>query len=210
MTGAIAAALADLTLRAWQPAVEFGLLLADPIYWGRGVPRGDGHAVLVLPGLLGGDAYLEPLRRWLQRVGYVPVASGLDRNPGWSEELVRELGERADRAHGRSRRPITIVGHSMGGILARSIAIRRSRTTAHVIALGSPLMLARQPLPDAVRFTSIYSRDDRIVRYPGAVARDPNARNFEVRGSHIGLAGNPEVYRRLAEILPAAPGARSP
>ena len=78
---------------ALLPAAEFGLLLADPIYWGVGGPRGDRHSVLVLPGLFAGDGYLEPLHRWLLRVGYTPVRSGLKRNPGWSD------------CRGRHRRP---------------------------------------------------------------------------------------------------------
>ncbi|HEY7294163.1 MAG TPA: hypothetical protein VH916_03935, partial [Dehalococcoidia bacterium] len=55
------------------PALEFGELLRDPVFWGWGVPRGDGHAVLVLPGLGAGDAYLRPLRGWLRRLGYTTL-----------------------------------------------------------------------------------------------------------------------------------------
>jgi pimeloyl-ACP methyl ester carboxylesterase len=214
---AIGRTLADLALRAWQPAAEFGLLLGDPVYWGWGVPRGDGHPVLTLPGLLAGDDYLQPLRQWLRRAGYTPVRSGLDGNPGWSEELVESLGQRADAVFDRTGRRLTIIGHSMGGILGRSMAVRRPASIRHVIALGSPLVMARGSVPESVRFTAIYSRDDRIVRYPAAVARDPRARNLEVRGSHVGLAGNPEVYRRLADLLhpgaidgedPRIPGSR--
>ncbi len=87
-----AAALAEFAI---LPAAELGLLLADPVYWGLGVPRGDRHSVLVLPGLFAGDGYLQPLRRWLWRVDYTPLRSGLKRNPGWSPEVVHELGELA-------------------------------------------------------------------------------------------------------------------
>ncbi len=197
-------ALAELAARAWQPAVEFGQLLQEPVFWGLGVPRGNGHPVLVLPGLFAGDRYLDPLRGWLRRVGYTPVRSGLDRNPGWSEELVAELGERARQAFECGGQRVTIIGHSMGGVLGRSIAVRRPHTTRHVITLGSPLIMTRSRLPESVRLTAIYSREDRIVRHPGAVARDPGAQSIEVRGSHIGLAGNPIVYRHLARLLPSA------
>lgn len=200
-----AAALGELAARAWQPAAEFGLLLADPVFWGAGVPRGDGHSVLVLPGLLAGDGYLRPLRGWLRRVGYAPVRSGLDRNPGWSEELVRELGETVEQEFRRTGRQVTIIGHSMGGLLGRSVAVRRPHAVGHVIALGSPLRVARGRLPAGVRLTAIYSRADRIVRYPAATDPDPRATAIEVRGSHTGLAGNPEVYRHLARLLPPPP-----
>lgn len=196
-------ALAEIAVGAWQPAAELGLLLADPVFWGWGVPRGDGHPVLVLPGLGGGDRYLEPLRGWLRRVGYTPVRSGLRRNPGWSESLVRELGDVAEAAAQRSGQAVTIIGHSMGGVLGRSIAARRPTLVRHVIALGSPLGFGGGRAATGVRLTALYSRADRIVRHPGAMSRDAGARNIEVRGSHVGLAVNPEVYRHLARLLPS-------
>jgi triacylglycerol lipase len=200
-----AAGLAGPALRAWQPLAEFWLLFQDPVYWGWGVRRGDGHSVVLLPGLFAGDRSLEPLRNWLRRMGYRPVRSGLDRNPGWSEELVDELGELVEREFGRSGRRVTIIGQSMGGLMGRSVAIRRPHTTRHVITLGSPLRMSRGQLPESVLMTAIYSRDDRIVRYPDALARDPGARNIEVRGSHLGLAVNLAVYRRLGHALARGP-----
>src|SRR5258706_255693 len=147
LPGVDAQALVEIAAHAWRPAAEFGLLLEDPVFWGRGVPRGDGPAVLVLPGLFAGDRYLQPLRGWLGRVGYRPVLSGLARNPGWSESLVRELGALAERESWRTGRPVTIIGHSMGGVMARSIALRQPHTTRHVITLGSPLSMTPGRLP---------------------------------------------------------------
>ena len=68
--------LASLADEAWRPAAELGLLMIEPVFWGVGARRGDGRPVLVLPGLYGGDRYLGPLRDWLRRIGYSPVASG--------------------------------------------------------------------------------------------------------------------------------------
>jgi pimeloyl-ACP methyl ester carboxylesterase len=196
-----AARLAEAAARAWQPAAEYGLLFSDPLFWGFGAPRGDGHPVMVLPGLGAGDRYLAPLRAWLRRIGYTSVRSGIDRNPGWSEELVEDLAQRAVEASRRDGRRITIIGHSMGGLLGRSVAARHPEAVRHVITLGSPLSMSRSTLPASVRLTALYSRADRIVRYPNALSRDPDARNIEVRGSHVGMAGNLEVYRHLARLL---------
>jgi pimeloyl-ACP methyl ester carboxylesterase len=195
------ARLGELALEFMRPAAETAALLRDPVYWGWGVRHGDGHHVLVLPGLGGGDTYLRLLRGWLKRIGYAPLRSGLDRNPGWSEELVRELGEIAERAFTASGRRVTIVGHSMGGVQGRSIAVRHPDRIDHVITLGSPLALSRSRVPEGVRLTAIYSREDRIVPYPRALAEDGRTRNIEVHGSHIGLASNAEVYRQLASLL---------
>ena len=195
--------LADLADEAWKPAAELGLLLIEPVFWGFGVRRGDGRPVLELPALYGGDRYLGPLRDWLRRIGYSPVPSGLDRNPGWSEPLINDLGDLAETHFRRSGQRVTIIGHSMGGLQGRVVAARRTRVVRHVIALGSPLTMARGPLPNEVRVTAIYSRGDRIVRHPAAMERDPRATNVEVSGSHIGLTFNPAVYRALASLLPA-------
>jgi pimeloyl-ACP methyl ester carboxylesterase len=203
-----AARLAELAAQAWQPAAEFGQLLSDPVFWGFGVPRGDGHPVMVLPGLGAGDRYLTPLRGWLRRIGYSTVRSGIDRNPGWSEELVEELGRRAVQAFQRDGRQVTIIGHSMGGLLGRSVGVRHPEAVRHVITLGAPLALSRSTLPPSVRLTALHSRADRIVRHPNALSRDPHARNIEVQGSHTGMAGNVEVYRHLGRLLREAVGSR--
>ena len=179
------------------------MLMADPIYWGLGVPRGDGRPVLVLPGLFAGDEYLHTLRDWLGRSGYTPVKSGIDRNPGWSTELIDALAQIASGEHRRTGRRVTIIGHSMGGLQARSVAARFPQVVRHVVALGSPLALAEERLPGTVRMTAIYSPDDQIVRYPASLARDRRAKNVKVPGSHIGLAFNPAVYRVLAKALVA-------
>lgn len=196
-----AARLAELAASAWQPAAEFSQLLSDPLFWGFGVPRGDGHPVMVLPGLGAGDRYLAPMRGWLRRIGYTTVRSGIDRNPGWSDELVEELSSRAVEAARRDGRRVTIIGHSMGGLLGRSVAVRHPEAVRQVITLGSPLALSRSALPPSVRLSALHSRADRIVRYPNALSRDPSARNIEVHGSHTGMAGNVEVYRNLARLL---------
>jgi pimeloyl-ACP methyl ester carboxylesterase len=195
--------LADLADEAWRPAAEFGRLLIAPVFWGVGARRGDGRPVIVLPGLYGGDRYLGPLRDWLRRIGYSPVPSGLDRNPGWSEPLLSKVEELAESHFQRSGQRVTIIGHSMGGLQGRAVAARRPRVVRHVIALGSPLAMARGRLPGEVRMTAIYSRADRIVRHPAAMERDPRATNLEVSGSHIGLTFNPAVYRALPSILSA-------
>ena len=52
-----------------------------------------------------------------------------------------------------------------------------------------------------VPMTSIYSRTDGVVNWKACLRPDINS--IEVRGSHVGLALNPEVYRILAHMLPA-------
>lgn len=195
--------LSHLALDAVRPAAEYGALVAAPVYYGAGVPRGDGRPVLVIPGYLSGDAYLQPLRGWLQRMGYAPAASGLSSNPGWADDVTAALLQRALDAFEDTGQRVTIVGHSLGGLQGRALGTARPDVVRHVVALGSPLALARGRLPAALRMTAVYSREDRIVPEPAAREADPRGRNVEVAGSHMGLPFNPAVYRCLGRALAA-------
>jgi triacylglycerol lipase len=121
---------------AWA---EFVHLMADPVYYGAGVPRGDGRLVLVLPGLFGNDWYLQPLRLWLNRIGYRAVPSNLTVNAGCPERLTREIEQALERRRQNTQGPVAVIGHSRGGILARAIATRLGEDASHLILLGSPV-----------------------------------------------------------------------
>ena len=121
-----------------RAATELARLLADPVYRGRGVPRGDGRAVLVLPGLFGSDLYLQPLRQWLQRLGYRPLRSGLAVNAGCPERLSRRVEGSLDRQLRAADGRLAIVGHSRGVILGWALAARLGERASHLILLGSP------------------------------------------------------------------------
>ncbi len=192
------AALTEVVL----PGVEFGMLVTDPVFWGMDVPRGDGHPVLLIPGLLANDGYLRPMSNWLGRHGYSPIWSGLRIDPGFSESAIRRITERVEQEHQSTGSRVAIIGHSMGGALARAAALRIPNAVRHVITLGSPLFYGAQyQLSLSVALTAIYTRHDRIVRHPHALARDGHGQNIEVGGSHVGLALNAEVYRHLARVL---------
>jgi triacylglycerol lipase len=214
-------------------AFELSELLTSPTYYGLGVPYGDDRPVLLIPGFLGSDSYLTLLSGWLQRVGYQPRRSGIGVNAGSLPALLSRVLARAEALAEEERR-ITIVGHSLGGVFARVVAVSRPDLVERVITLGSPLTghprdsahplvrslgevlmarsgdaeeramaLLRSPLPDGVHLTSIYTRRDAVVDWHSCIDADPQAENLEVRGSHVGLAWNAAVYRRLGAVLAA-------
>lgn len=120
-------------------AVELLLLRAAPVYYGLGVPRGDQSGVVIIPGFLGTDIYLLELNAWLRRIGYRPYFSGIGVNAECPNLLIqRRLAETIDQARKETRRKVHVIGHSLGGIIARSIAHQRSQDIASVITLGSP------------------------------------------------------------------------
>jgi pimeloyl-ACP methyl ester carboxylesterase len=76
----------------------------------------------------------------------------------------------------------------------------------NVVRYGHPASVEMRFLRDLaaapkVPTTSIYSRSDGVVNWKACLRGDINA--IEVKGSHVGLAINPEVYRILAHLLPA-------
>ncbi|MBZ5584404.1 MAG: hypothetical protein LAQ30_19770 [Acidobacteriia bacterium] len=118
--------------------LEFLALRISPAYHGSGIPHGDGSAVVVIPGLLSMDLHLFELHGWLRRIGYRPYYSGMGVMADCPDQLSRRLDETIDRAYADTGRRVHLIGHSLGGIFARSAAVRRPGRIASVICLGSP------------------------------------------------------------------------
>ena len=133
---------AEADIPVWKEALfgaELMLLHASPVYYGLGVPRGDGSAVVVIPGFLGSDLYMAHLSSWLSRVGYRPYLSGIHLNAECPNLLIKyRLSEIIEKALRETRRRIHLIGHSLGGIMARSIAAQQPDDVASVISLAAP------------------------------------------------------------------------
>lgn len=221
-------------VRSW---VDFGLLVQSaPLM--AALPRGDGHPVLVLPGLLASDTSTVTLRRTLRRLEYRTHAWRLGRNIGPTERIVVGMRERLEQLAARYDQPVTIVGQSLGGIYARQLARHSPESVRQVITLGSPIRLASTeqsrahaaydwfadrhvetwdlplehgegPLP--VPATSIYSRLDGIVAWQVCLD-EPSARaeNIPVPASHIGMGHHPAVLWAIADRLAQPAGEWAP
>jgi len=120
-------------------AAELVLLYAAPLYYGLGIPHGDGSAVVLLPAFLCPDTYLTPLHQWLARIGYKPFFSGIGFNTECPNLLInQQVKATIEKALATSGRKVHLVGHSLGGIIARAIAAQRPSDVASVITLGAP------------------------------------------------------------------------
>ena len=227
-------------------AAEILLLHATPVYYGFGVPPGDDSAVVIIPGFLGTDLYLMELHAWLERIGYRPYFSGIPINAECPNLLVeRHLNETIARALAETGRKIHLIGHSLGGVIARSVAGQRPRDVASVITLAAPFRgtatsrtilqateairqriqqehgqgvlpdcytgrctcdfvdSLKRDIPDSMLETAIYTRDDGIVDWRYCLTKNPEV-DFEVPGTHIGMAFNPSAYSIVAERLAKA------
>ena len=134
--------------RESRAGFEAARLLRSPVWRGEGVPPGDGRAVLLIPGFLAGDGSLATMSRWLRAAGYRTGRAGIRANVGCSQAACEQLEERLERLADRSGAPVTIIGQSRGGVLAKALAARRPELVSGVVALGSPSrsMLRVHPL----------------------------------------------------------------
>ena len=214
-----------LRLLELRAGLELGAGIAA-LPWLRLAPRGDGHAVLVLPGLVASDESTRLLREFLRDRGYRASGWGLGRNYGPRPGVERAMLDLLDRLHDETGRTVSIVGWSLGGVYARVLAARRPDAVRAVVTLGSPIADPRathawriyeftsgkrvddpreqrtvRPTP-SVPTTSIYSRTDGIVAWQCSVEQEgPQSENIEVMGSHIGLGFNPAVLYAVADRL---------
>ena len=220
--------------------VELGTLpIAAPML--ATVPRGDGHPVLVLPGFTTSDTSTAVLRRYLTRIGYDAHTWDLGRNLG-PKAIGREgekLVARLNAVHELTGRKVSLVGWSLGGVMARLVSRRVPDAVRQVISLGSPFtgspratnvwrayelltgqrlddkytrsQLSESATPPPVPSTAIWSREDGIVAWQNCI--EPfaeNSDNIVVHGSHCGLGVNPAVLYAVADRLALPEGEWKP
>lgn len=226
-----------LTLSEGRALFELGSFVALRRAMKR-LPKGDGHAVLVLPGFLASDTSTAPMRGLLKDLGYVPHGWELGRNLRFTADREQALYALLDRVHEESGRPVSLIGWSLGGLFVREMAKHSPDKVRQVISLGSPLSNDRgytnasrlferlngkdpEPLRQGrfarldeappVPTTSILSRSDGIVAWRASVQKPgPQAETLEVIASHCGLGVNPAVMYALADRLAQPEGEWQP
>jgi pimeloyl-ACP methyl ester carboxylesterase len=213
---------------AHRAALEIVLLGISRRTLKKIAPRGDGHAVMILPGFMGGDGYNRTFRRFLSGLDYAVHGWGQGRNLGPRDGVLDALQIRLLDLAERYEGPVSLVGHSLGGIFARELARMYPDHVRQVISLGSPfgegrmtasiparLFTALNP-PDElpidqdvlshappVPTTAIYSKYDGIVNWRTTNQQRGHAmtQSIEVRSSHCGMTFNPAVWLLVAECL---------
>ena len=199
-------------------------------------PPGDGHPVLVVPAFLRGDRYMLPLRRFVGGCGYAVAAWGLGVNVGPTDGILSGIERRLDALTERHGRKASLIGHSLGGAIARELAKKRPDAVRQLLTLASPIRLPTaspiEPLyrllsrwhsqssrglyaalnePAAVPTTAIYTRTDGIVAWQSCLeAEGPLRENIEIAGAHSTMARNPLAWHVIADRLAQPEGGWRP
>jgi pimeloyl-ACP methyl ester carboxylesterase len=201
-------------------------------------PHGDGHPVLVLPGLVASDVSTRPLRTFLRTRGYAVSGWRQGRNlglrPGVQHAMV-DLVQELNDTHGRK---VSLVGWSLGGLYARQLAKMMPKRVRQVITLGSPfasspkatnawrvyeMASGRRAEDEDPRFggtlagsppvptTAIFSRSDGICAWQGCREQSSNmAESIEVESSHCGMGHHPAAVYAVADRLAQKEGEWAP
>ena len=99
-----------------------------------------GDPVVLVPGFMAGDSSLLLMSRHLRTLGYRTYRSTMHANVGCTQKASYALERRIEAITIKRERKVTIVGHSLGGLLARGIAARRPDLVDGIITMGSPLL----------------------------------------------------------------------
>ncbi|HLW69738.1 MAG TPA: alpha/beta hydrolase [Candidatus Binataceae bacterium] len=119
--------------------IDIAGLLVDPVFYGIGRARGDGKPVVVIPGFLGNDFYLQVLHKWLRCAGYMPIESSLNINAGCPERVTRQVLDHITSQLDGNSSSIALIGHSRGGGLAWALASHFQERVSHLVMLGAPV-----------------------------------------------------------------------
>lgn len=198
------------------------------------LPGGSGENIIVMPGFGMGDGTTLPLRRFLTRKGFAARTWGLGRNDGDVWRIVPQLLEQLDKTTG----PVSLIGWSLGGYIAREVAREAPQRIRRVITLGTPVVggpkytlvgndyaakgydldrieaevAARESTPILTPITAIFSKSDRVVAWQACIDRcSPQVEHIEVGTTHLGLGLSPTSYEIiLRRLLPRRASSDTP
>jgi pimeloyl-ACP methyl ester carboxylesterase len=187
--------------------------------------QGGGRPVMVIPGFMASDRTTARLRRSLSASGFACVGWGLGRNTGIKSDILERLDDQI--ASLGSSEPVTLIGWSLGGLIAREYAKHAPDRVAKIVTMGSPFSgnprtnnawrmyefiaghkVDAPPLDVSlsvkppVLTVALWSRRDGLVS-PRAACGLPHEADVRIEQdcSHMGYIASPDIIRRIAEII---------
>lgn len=196
----------------------------------RRAPAGDGHSVIVFPGLSASDGSTLPMRSFLENLGHDISGWNQGYNFGPRSGVLQAAKQQVIDTCQVTGNKVSLIGWSLGGIYARELAKELPHCVRSVMTMGTPFAGSHHstnawrlyeltsgrdihreveqfdlPAAPPVPTTSIFSRTDGVVAWPASVQApcplNPLTENLEVIASHLGLGLNPSAWWALADRL---------
>jgi triacylglycerol lipase len=154
---------------AWEQVSHRGERRHTP--YAHPAPIRDEEPVLLVPGFMAGDGSLGLMRRTLQQQGLRTYRSHMRANVGCTLDAAAQMEMRLESIAQRRGSKVRIVGHSLGGMLARGVAARRPDLVSCLVTLGSPMLA---PGAHHVSLSASVAMLVRLSRagFPGVMSED--------------------------------------
>ena len=186
---------------------------------------GNGAPVMIVPGFMASDQTTSRLRRSLQDAGFKAYGWGLGRNKGIKADIFERLDERVEALE--CDQPLTLIGWSLGGLIAREYAKYAPHRVAKVVTLGSPFsgdprsnnawriyefvagykvdappidvtLSEKPPVPTC----AVWSANDGVVAPHSARGQSHESdRQIELDCSHMAFVARPDAIRAIARAI---------
>jgi pimeloyl-ACP methyl ester carboxylesterase len=219
------ASVSAASLAREMAAVAQGFLTPPP--FAEGAAQGSGQPVIVLPGFLSPDITTVRLRQFLAQQNFTPYAWTCGLNIGPMPNVLRDVQRQVHEVADKAGKPVSLLGVSLGGTIAREVAKACPDTIARVITLVSPIhMPVVTPLaplaeaaallwnmqelealraiaePPPVPVTAVVSPDDGVIDWRASVpAPSAQVEIVKVSGPHMTVCSNAQVQHIVADRL---------
>ncbi|MEI5672800.1 MULTISPECIES: esterase/lipase family protein [unclassified Nocardioides] len=108
--------------------------------YGDRAPERFADPVVLVPGFLAGDLSLSLMSTVLRQRGFRTYRSHIRANVGCTLNAAAQLEARLESIAMRRGSRVQVVGHSLGGMLARGVAVRRPDLVSGIVTMGSPML----------------------------------------------------------------------
>jgi pimeloyl-ACP methyl ester carboxylesterase len=192
------------------------------------LPSGNGEPIVLIPGWRAPELSMAPLRLFLKSRNYEAIHWGLGLNRGETESDIGLLADKVAQLARSKGGPVSLVGWSLGGVIARETARLVPGSVASVITFGTPVtggptftvaaanwgnkeceriagQISRldENSPIIVPIVAIFSRTDRVVSWPVCIDQtSPRVKHVEVGSNHTGMGFDPDVWSVIVRHLP--------
>ncbi|MFK7934031.1 MAG: esterase/lipase family protein [Saprospiraceae bacterium] len=186
---------------------------------------GNGQRIMLFPGWKSHETVMYPMKSYLKTIGYAPEYWGLGINHGHIERYRDEILERLRQEDDDEK--ITLVGWSLGGLVAREIAREFPEKIASVVTYGTPVIGGpkytigakvwgkketirinnlldelNETKPISVPMSIIFTKKDSVVTWSACLDEvSENVEHYEVQSTHLSLGIDPKVWKIVLNHL---------